>query len=57
MGPFITTKWLVCHGSGAVHLVELSPGSVLVTGQQTTESFDISETALTRATALGYVES
>ena len=55
MGPFTTTKWMVCHGSGVVHLTELLPGSIMRTGQQNCESFDSSGGALTRAIALGYV--
>ena len=55
MGPFTATKWMVCHGSDVVHLTELSPGSVMVTGQPTCESFDNPKEALTRAIPLGYV--
>lgn len=55
MGPFTTTKWMVCHGPGVVHLSELPPGCIMRTGQPNCESFNSFEEALNRATALGYV--
>jgi len=55
MGPFTETKWVVCHGPGAVHFSELSVGSSMMTGQPNCEHFDNEHEAVTRAEELGYV--
>ena len=55
MGPFTETKWVVCHGSGAVHFVQVPIGSSVETGQATLEDFTVEATALARALVLGYV--
>lgn len=49
------TKWYVCHGEETVHFIELNVGSAMVSGQPNIEEFDSEETAVARATALGYV--
>jgi len=55
MGPFTETKWVVCHGPGAVHFSEMPAGSSIMTGQPNCESFDNEQEAVTRAEELGYV--
>ena len=47
--------WYVCHGADAVHFVEISEGSSVVSGQPNIEEFTNEEEAIARATALGYV--
>ena len=54
MGPFTETKWVVCHGPGVVHFVDLNPGSIMETGQPYCEGFATKKDAIARATTLGY---
>ena len=54
-----TDKWYVCHSGGdkpdVVHLVGLSAGSAMATGQPNVEPFDGEASATARAVELGYV--
>jgi len=47
--------YYVCHGTGAVHYIEVGDGSAFVTGQPTVEEFTDEAAAKARATELGYV--
>jgi len=47
--------YYICHGSGAVHYIEVPEGSSFASGQQTIEEFTDEDAAKARATELGYV--
>lgn len=47
--------YYICHGTGAVHYIEISDGSIFVTGQPTVEEFTDEAAAKARAIELGYV--
>jgi len=52
-----TITWYVCHGNGAVHFIELNPGSVFESGQPNIETFSDKTSGLVRAKELGYIET
>ena len=47
--------YYICHGTGAVHYLEIDDGSAFVTGQPITEEFTDEAAAKTRAIELGYI--
>jgi hypothetical protein len=50
---FASNKSVICHGAGAVHLVDYEPGTKIWTGQPNTEDFDDPIEAIKRACELG----
>ena len=54
MGPVPNNQWVICHGPTVCHYVELESGSVLETGQPTTEVFDTEAEATARAEVLSF---
>lgn len=48
-------NYYICHGSGAVHYIEVSEGSSFASGQPTVEEFTNEAAAKARAIELGYV--
>ena len=47
--------YYICHGTDAVHYIEIDVGSTFVTGQPTVEEFTDEAAAKARAIELGYV--
>lgn len=50
---FQAAKTVICHGGGAIHLLDYQPGTKIWTGQPTVEDFDTPIEAIQRYVELG----